>query len=83
MKNIVNRSLVTLLLMLISISGFAQAGGMPPSGGSTPPPPPPNPQSGDIGSMTQPIDMYLFWLLLVGVAIIVAVVRKQKQLRNI
>lgn len=74
MKNIFYRNFAIILTLLMGFIANAQ---------TTPPPPPPG-EEGDIGGITQPIDNYVVWLLLLGVVMIYAFMKQyNKHLKNI
>lgn len=74
MRNFINKKLVMLVLLGLSFIAKAQ---------TTPPPPPPG-EEGDIGGLSQPIDGYIFWLLIIAVAMIfIAYNKKYKLIKNI
>ena len=68
MKNIFYKNFATVLFLLLGFLANAQA---------TPPPPPPSEEAGDIGAITQPIDGYVIWLLVVGIVFIIAALKKK------
>ncbi|GEM_PF-1365066 len=75
MKNIFYKNLVAVILLVTGFFANAQT--------TTPPPPPPG-EEGDIGAISQPIDGYVIWLLIIGVAFIVAtLINRSKQTKNI
>ena len=74
MRNIINKKLVMLMFLGLSFIVKAQ---------DTPTPPPPG-EEGDIGGLSQPIDGYVFWLLIIAVTMIfVAYNKKYKHIKNI
>lgn len=73
MKNILNKRLTALVLLVFGFLANAQT-----------PPPPPEGTEGDIGGISQPIDGYVLWLLIVGVVFIAATIRmKSKQIKSL
>ena len=75
MKNIFVKKLAVLLFFVYGVLSFAQA---------TPPPAPGEGEEGDIGAISQPIDMYVVWLLAIGVIFLIAFAKsKSKLIKNI
>lgn len=67
MKSILNKTILSLVLLVLGVLVNAQT------------PPPPQEESGDVGGISQPVDMYVIWLAIVAVAFIIYFVKQNQK----
>ena len=75
MKNILNRTFLSLILFLgVLINAQTQT-----ETSSMPTLPPPGEETGEIGGISQPIDMYVIWLAVIAMLFIVYYVKQNNK----